>query len=273
MKKTLYLVLGSIIVVYLCSFVVRNSYDIVPPGMTGARVTLGTVSDEAVKGFVWKVPFISNVIKMNTRQQTYVYHSENVKANNIQKVSLNCSIIYQVTENNVPKMIQNVDCDNYLETILMPRISSALQETIGKNDVFLLVTKPEMIREATQYILADQLKTDDYLQIKEVLFDTPKFSDEFEDAINKKLTEQQLLEFAQIQTKKVEEEAKQALLLASVEPQVLSLLNKAMTNPLIIKYEAMKALQKWDGKLNLPSTLMMSGESGNVLPVLPIKSK
>jgi len=273
MKKVLYFLLGAFILVYICSFIGRNSYEIVPPGMTGARVTLGSVDSVPVKGFVWKLPFISEVIQMNTQQQTYVYHSEDVKANNIQKVSLNCSIIYQITDANVPKMIQNIDRHRYLETILVPRISSALQETIGKNDVFLLVTKPEMIREATQYILADQLLIDNYLQIKEVLFDTPKFSPEFEEAVNKKLTEEQLLEVAKIQTRKVEEEAKQALALASVDPQVAALLNRAITNPLIIKYEAIKALQKWDGKLNLPSTLMMSGENGNMLPIVPIKSK
>ncbi len=273
LKSMAVAVLSIIVICYVLIFLGRNTYDVVPYGMTGAKVTLGSVDTTAVHGFVWKLPFITEVVKLNTKQQTYTYCSEDIKANNIQKLKLNCSVIYQLTPNNVPKMIANVDKDQYVETLLVPRISSALQETIGKNDALLLVTEPEMIREATQYILADQLKVDNYIQIHEVLFDTPKFSDEFEDAVNKKLTEEQLLEYAKIHTKKVEEEAKQALSLAMVDAKVAEQLSKTLNNPLIVKYEAMKALQKWDGRINLPSALMLSGYGTGMLPIFPAITK
>ncbi len=265
MKKIIYALVG-VVAVYAVLLVAVNCYDIVPPGMTGAKVTLGKVAPEAVTGFVWKAPFISKVVQTDTRQQTFDFVSKDIKAGNVQPLSLNCSVIYRVVGDNFPKMLSNLDPATYRETILVPHINSALQETIGKNDALLLVTQPEMVREATQYILADELKTDNYIQIVDVLFSKPKFSAEFEEAINKKTTEEQLVAYAKIHTQRVEEEAEQALIMAAVDVKVAKQLNDVIHNPLIIKYEAMKALRKWNGEL--PSSLMLNGAE-NAVPVVP----
>lgn len=268
--KKLIAILAGLLASYVVVFIAVNSYDIVPPGMTGAKVTLGSVDSTAVNGFVWKLPFISNVVKINTRQQTFDFVSNEIKAGNVQQVTLNCAVIYRVVGKNFPKMLTSLDTETYKETILIPHINSALQETIGKNDALLLVTQPEMVREATEYILADELKSDNYIQIVDVLLSKPRFSKEFEDAINKKITEEQLLAYAQVHTKKVEEEAKQALAMAMVDVEVTKRLNGVLDNPLIVKYEAMKALRQWNGQL--PSSLMLNGEA-TAVPIIPFVNK
>ena len=78
----------------------------------------------------------------------------------------------------------------------------------------------------------------------------------------------QLLEVTRIQTLKVEEEAKQILALAEADLKVLKQKNQMLTNPLIVKYEAAKILQKWKG--DIPSTLVISG-NGASLPIIPVQ--
>lgn len=268
--KLVFYGLTAFVAVFIVVFVLRNSYDIAYPGTTAAKVTFGNVDNTARQGFFWKIPFCSYGVKINTKQQQGLYESSNIKTRDLQTVGLKCSVIYQVNSEKVPEIVMNVEPEKIDSVILFPRIANALQETIGKNDVFLLVTQQEMVREATKYVLADQLAEEGFINIKDVLFYEPGFSPQFEKMIEQKMSEQQLLEIAKIQTQNVEEEAKQLLTLASADLEVLQQKNKLLTNPLIIKYEATKMLQKWNG--DIPSTLVLSGEGGS-LPVIPIASQ
>ena len=51
--------------------------------------------------------------------------------------------------------------------------------------------------------------------------------------------------------------------MASANAKGVAELSKALSNPLVVKYEAIKALQKWDGKL--PNSLVISDDA---LPII-----
>lgn len=268
-RKIVFFLSAAFIVVFLGIFVFRNAMSIAPPGTTAAKVTFGHVSEEAYEGFFWRVPFCSYPVIVNTRQQTNLYESREVKTRDLQTIGLDCTVIYQINSEKVPAIIKNVNPEKIDSVVLFPRLANALQETIGKNDVYLLVTQQEMVREATRYILTDMLATDGFITVKDILFSKPKFSPQFEKVIEERMIAGQLLEITRIETQKVEEEAKQLLLKASADLDVLKRKNQLLTNPLIIKYEAMKLLQNWNG--NLPSTLVISGNE-SLLPVFPVNS-
>lgn len=266
-KVSFYFVM-AFIVVYLGIFLFQNSTSVAPPGTTAAKVTLGHVSNKAYQGFFWRVPFCSHAVLVNTKQQMNKYESQSIKTRDLQTIGLNCTVIYQINSGKVPEIVRNIEPERIDTIVLFPRIASALQETIGKNDVFLLITQQEMVREATKYILADLLSADGYITVKDVLFSNPKFSPQFEKAVEDKMAAGQLLEVTRIQTLKVEEEAKQILALAEADLKVLKQKNQMLTNPLIVKYEATKILQKWKG--DIPSTLVISG-NGASLPIIPVQ--
>lgn len=256
--------------VWVCVFIVLNSASIAPPGTTAAKVTLGSVDTIPYQGLFWHMPFGAHGILVNTTQQKRTYTSSQIKTRDLQTIGLECTVIYQINENKVPAIVKNVNVDKIDSVVVFPRLANALQEIIGKNDVLLLVTQQEMVREATKYVLADLLSTDGYVGIKDVLFCNPKFSAQFERIIEEKKTEEQRLEIAKIQTRKVEEEAKQLWCLAEVELKALERKNRVLTNPLIAKYEAIKALKQWNGEV--PSTLIISGE-GAAVPVIPVTGR
>lgn len=265
-RKLFFFLLFVFVGVYLLLFILQNSTSVAPPGTTAAKVTLGRVSDTAYQGFFWRVPFCSYPVFVNTKQQVNEYETKDIKTQDLQTIGLNCKVIYQINAAKVPDIVRNVVPEQIDSVILFPRIASALQETIGKNDVFLLITRQEMVREATKYILADLLSADGYIIIKDVLFCRPKFSPQFEKAVEDKMAAGQLLEITRLQTLKVEEEAKQLLAMGAAEMELLKQKNQLMTNPLIIKYEAAKVLQNWKG--DMPSTLVVSGNGA--LPIIPV---
>lgn len=269
LKKAGRIFLWIFVITFVFVCIAKNATYVVEPQEVGALVTLGKINPEAKEGFGFKMPGISKVVTANAVQQTVTYQSEGLKAKTMQSVGLTCSIIYQINRENFPLMYRNVDMDRYVETILNPRVEDALQMTIGKNDVLLLVTNQELIREGVSYILKDQLKQENYLIVQDILFSKPKFDPEFEKWVEKTVTEEKRLDYAKAQTRIVEEEAQQALTRAMVDPQVIKELNKVMTNPLIIKYEAMKALQNWNG--DTPSTLMLPGDKA--MPIIGINGK
>lgn len=260
--KKLIVCMAIIAGVWGCLFLALNSIDVIPVGMTGAKETLGVVDSKPRKGWVLKEPFISRIIKVNTRQQTYNFETS-FKTNNGQNVKVPVSIVYQFREQNVPDMVKNINVATYQDLILAPYLTNALQDAIGKSDPFLLVTNTDMVSSATRYILENQLNQNQYIQIKDILFGKPIFPKSLEDAIEKKLTETQLVELAKIQTLRVQEEAKQMLAMASANAKGVAELSKALSNPLVVKYEAIKALQKWDGKL--PNSLVISDDA---LPII-----
>ena len=260
--KKLIVCMAIIAGVWGCLFLALNSIDVIPVGMTGAKETFGVVDSKPRKGWVLKEPFISRIIKVNTRQQTYNFETS-FKTNDGQNVKVPVSIVYQFREQNVPDMVKNINVATYQDLILAPYLTNALQDAIGKSDPFLLVTNTDMVSSATRYILENQLNQNQYIQIKDILFGKPIFPKSLEDAIEKKLTETQLVELAKIQTLRVQEEAKQMLAMASANAKGVAELSKALSNPLVVKYEAIKALQKWDGKL--PNSLVISDDA---LPII-----
>lgn len=262
MMKKLIVCMAIIAGVWGCLFLALNSIDVIPVGMTGAKETFGVVDSKPRKGWVLKEPFISRIIKVNTRQQTYNFETS-FKTNDGQNVKVPVSIVYQFREQNVPDMVKNINVATYQDLILAPYLTNALQDAIGKSDPFLLVTNTDMVSSATRYILENQLNQNQYIQIKDILFGKPIFPKSLEDAIEKKLTETQLVELAKIQTLRVQEEAKQMLAMASANAKGVAELSKALSNPLVVKYEAIKALQKWDGKL--PNSLVISDDA---LPII-----
>ena len=264
-KKALWIAF-TILMVYFVAFIGINSYDIVPIGEGGVLVTLGKANPKTKYGFVLKVPFISEVQKYNIRQQTQSYNNLELKTGDLQNVKLSCSVIYQIEDENLPHMVQTYNMNQYVEDIISPRVESAFQDAVGKNDIWLLVADKQTVTDAIAYILDDKLKEDNFIELKDVLLKAPVFDKKFEDEILAKLTEEVKLEKAKIQTQIAYQEAEQMLAKASVDPKVVELMSKAITNPLIIKYEATKALNKWKG--DVPSTLMNGAE--NAMPIIGV---
>lgn len=274
--KTLKIFLLSIIAIYLIAWCINNAYTIVDGGKgeAGIRVTMGHITPKTyLNGPVFRVPFISYVDKMNIRQQAYSSDTMQIKTKNFQEVSFSCVIICEPNKNRVHELYANVGKE-YQPVILTPLIEDAVKEVIGKYNIQFLVESREKVREAALYIVKDQLAKDDLLQVKDFRFQTLKFSPEFEKMAEEVALADLSVKKATFETDRVTQEAKQNYLRLEAAAKAagleLKLKSEALKNPLIINYELMKAIQKWDGKLNLPSTLMTGSNGNSILPIIPV---
>lgn len=267
MKKLIIWVSCILMSIIALVFVLMNITTIVYPGEGGVKTVFGEPILKTQHGLVWRFPGVSEVTVYNTKQQNADYDGIQLKASNLQNVYLSAAVTYKVNDENLPLMVQEYDMNNYVQEILSPKVEAAIQDAVGKNDIWLLVTDKQMVTDAIAYILTDKLAKDNYLLIADVNLKSYKFDKEYEQTVIDKLTTEVLLEKAKIQTEIAREEAAQMLEKAMVDPQVAKEMSKAISNPLIIKYEAMKALQKWDGQA--PSTIMSGAD--NALPIISVK--
>lgn len=274
--KTVKIFLLSVIAIYLVAWCVSNAYTVVDGGKgeAGIKVTMGYITPQTyLNGPVFRIPFISYVDKMNIRQQAYNSDTMQIKTKNFQEISFSCVIIYEPNKKRVHELYANVGKE-YQPVILTPLIEDAVKEVIGKYNIQFLVESREKVREAALYIVQDQLTKDELLRVKDFRFQTLKFSPEFEKMAEEVALANLSIKKATFETDRVAQEAQQNYLRLKAAAEAagleLKLKSEALKNPLILNYELMKAIQKWDGKLNLPSTLMTGSNGSSILPIIPV---
>lgn len=65
----------AIVILLLVTFF--NSYTIIDSGYTGVRTTFGQINKDVVpNGFVWKVPFVQSIKKVNNKQQEITFKDQ-----------------------------------------------------------------------------------------------------------------------------------------------------------------------------------------------------
>jgi regulator of protease activity HflC (stomatin/prohibitin superfamily) len=254
-----------VLAVYVISFFVANTVKIVRPGNRAAVEVMGEVQQKSYKnGPVIVYPFISKVVVFNVREQKYEYKM-NVKTSSMQDVTISGALNYNLNGDEVYRLYEAVG-EDYRPVIITPLLEGAVNEVIGKQSAEFLVNSQELVREAVVYIIKDQLDQTNLVKVNDFRMFRPQFDKKFEEAIKDKAVAQQVFEKAKIETMRVEEEAIQMKKRLEAEAYGLNLKSKAMSNPLIVRYEFAKAMGKWEGKL--PQTLVV-GQNGSI-PVLPL---
>lgn len=276
--KNLKFFLVVVIALWAISFVVVNSFTIVDgsKGMRGILVTMGKVADTTYPGgLVKRLPFVSEVKMMYGRQQRYNFPGTEMKTKDLQKVDFSAVVVYQPNDAVMHKLYADVG-EEYQDIILTPLVEGAVNSIIANYEIEYLASSRVVMREAAQYIISDQLAKENLLFVNDFQFTKLHFPAAFEEELEKTLVEGQKVKTSQKITERVKEEAlqKYEMLKASAEAAglELKLKSEALKNPIIVNYEVAKALQKWDGKLKLPSTLMNAGSNANstFLPIIPI---
>jgi regulator of protease activity HflC (stomatin/prohibitin superfamily) len=263
MRKVKFL-LVAVIAIYAAAFLTVNIVKVVRPGEAAAIEFMGSVNQRSYSnGPVFVYPG-SKVVKFNVREQKYAYKM-NMKLASMQDVTISGALNFSLSADNVHRLYQEVG-EDYKPVIITPLLEGAFNETIGKQSPEFIVSSPEMIREAVLYILKDQLEPTELLEISDLRLFKPTFDKKFEEAIKDKAVAMQVAEKAKIETRRVEEEAAQMKKKMEAEAYGLNLKSKALSNPLIVRYEFAKAMGKWEGKL--PNTLVV-GQNG-AMPVLPL---
>jgi regulator of protease activity HflC (stomatin/prohibitin superfamily) len=269
--KIIFSTIGYVILGVLILTLVFGSWYIVNAGERGILVTLGKPSEvPTTEGIHFKVPVTQSVVKVNIQTQKYETTASSASSD-LQTVKTDIAVNYHLATDSVVTIYKEIGLD-YANRIIQPAVQEVVKASTAHYTAEQLITQRSLVKDEIDASLAERLGK------KGIILETTSitnfdFSDQFNQAIEKKVTaEQDALtqknRLAQVEYEaqqlvaqangkrdaaiaEAEGQAKSTLLNANAEAQKVQLVNDQLKQSKDY-VEYIKA-QRWDGKL--PTTM------------------
>lgn len=253
-------IIGVVIVVIGGLFMGLLGIEIVDTGHRGVKTTYGKVEPQSLEeGLYFYNPLTSGIREMDVRVQKYEIDTE-AYTRDIQQAKLHIIVNYNLEKTKAHEMFQNVGSD-WEDRLIPQTVNGTLKSVIGKWDaVDLIANRAKAQGEIQDTLAAIFIEKDVHLTRVEI--SNIDYSDEFEKAVEAKVTAIQRASEAENKTRQIQEEAKQKVISAKAEAESMAIRAQALTqNKALVEYEA---VQRWNGVL--PVYML-----GNAVPMLNLK--
>ena len=235
------------VVIFIAVVLFFNSLTIVRAGQRGVVLTWGAVSDTIFdEGLHFKIPIAQRVKKIDVRIQKDEVPAA-AASKDLQVVTSTIALNYHLDPNQVNKVWQEVGKD-YNSRIIAPSIQEAVKATTAKFTAEELITKREEVKEAIKLSLTDRLIVRGIIvdEFNIVDFD---FSRAFNEAIEMKVTAEQLKLKADRDLERIKIEKEQIITAAQGKAEAIRIEAQALLqNPKVVQ---LRAIEKWNGILPL----------------------
>lgn len=251
--------------------VLMSSFTIVPAGHRGVIFNLfsGVELHSFDEGINFKIPFIQQVTDIEVRTQKVQVEADS-SSKDLQLVSSTIALNYNLQADTVSTLYKNIGLA-YDDRIIQPAIQESVKAVTARYTAEELITKRQDVREDMREEIKIRLEKSNIFvtDFNIVNFD---FSEEFNRAIEAKVTAAQQALKAERDLDRIKIEADQKITQATAEAEALRIQKQEVTQQLIDlrKVENQKlAIEKWNGVM--PEVVASSGEGG-VIPMLPIQA-
>ena len=291
-KKILVLVLIVLAVMgYYGIRVVNASYVKVSPGQRAVKTEWGVIQDTTYRpGLVWFVPYTkemgNEVFVVDVKPQRYEYNISG-RTKDMQRVTWNCAVLCEMNEDKIHVMYDKyINYAEYEQKVIRDLVQTTMLSLSSMADFWSIAgNERNMITSAVEYIVNDQLISENLVSVSSLRILNYSASAEFEALIEQTMQARQGItleeykaEMAKAATERVKQEAIQTYERMAAEVKARGLefqitAEAVNNNPFIAQYELAKALQKWNGNISLPQTLtMMEGASdgASIFPFIGI---
>jgi regulator of protease activity HflC (stomatin/prohibitin superfamily) len=259
-----------IITILVVASIVFGSIAIVGAGQRGVLLTWGKVEPRILdEGINTITPLLNQVVIVSVQTQKYSAKASSASAD-LQIVSTEVTLNYHLQPQSVNWIYQQLTLA-YEDRIIAPAIQESVKASTAKFTAEELITKRQLIKDSIENVLKERLAN--YSIIVESVYLTDfAFGTEFTQAIEAKVTAQQLALKAENDLRRIEVEAQQAiatangtaiakLTIATAEAKAIQLQGEALkANPEIIR---LRTVEKWTGLM--PQYLIMSGNENSAL--------
>lgn len=274
----------SFIIFLFTSGLAWSSFDIVNPGTRGVYITLGKTDRKSLsEGFHWKLPFISDVVKIDVRQVVFDQQAE-ASSKDLQTVYTGIAVNYHPNPTLIWKLFLEVGrAPSMWENVLLrPAIQEVTKAVTAKFTAEELITKREQTKQQITKEIIRRLEKENIV-VSEVSITDFKFNKPFNDAIESKQIAEQRAKQAENELIQVEIEAQQVIVKASADKQAAIHIaeGKARQIELLTEAEAtfhktlaevvtpsslrLRFIERWDGKM----PKVMGGKGGMELSIPP----
>ena len=221
-----------------------GAFGTIGAGERGVLLQFGAVKDKVFdEGLYIKIPFIQQVVTMDVKiQKDEIPASASSK--DLQIVTSKIALNYHLDPNSVNKVWQEVG-KNYNTRIIAPSIQESVKAITAKFTAEELITKREEVKDQIKANLAERLLERDILVDEFNIIDF-SFSSAFNDAIEAKVTAEQLKLKAARDLERIEIEADQKIAEARGKAEAIQIEAEALkANAQVVE---LRWIEKWDGK-------------------------
>jgi prohibitin 2 len=238
----------------------------VSAGHRGVLLTYGHVEDKILpEGISLITPYVNQVVVLSVQTTKYSATASSASAD-LQIVTTEVTLNYHLDAVKINKIYQNLGLD-WENRVIQPAIQEAVKASTAKYTAEELITKRSIIKDLIDQSLTEKLTP--YGIVTETIYITDfKFSPDFENAIELKVTAVQLAQKAENDLARIKIEAQQIIETAKGNAESIRIQGEALRqNPQLVN---LKAVEKWNGIL--PTMLIMGGQSQGNIPslILPI---
>ena len=238
----------------------------------GERVVIyssfhGVEQEARGEGFHTKMPIFEDAITYNVKSQLHEAEAS-AASRDLQDVSAKVVVQYRPDPKWVPWIHQNLG-KKYADIVIDPAVQETFKAVTAKYDADELIENRPAVKDTVQNALRERL-TESHLTLEQVSITDFDFSDQFNQAIEAKVTQQQRaleelnrlrqVEYqAQQRVVQAQAEANATLLAAGAQAEAARIINEQLTSsPMYISY---LLAQKWDGRY----PLVVAGEGMSLL--------
>lgn len=232
------------IVIFLVFLLVLGSVGTIGAGERGVLLQFGAVQDRVLgEGLYFKIPFIQQVQKLDVKiQKDEVPASASSK--DLQIVTSAIAINYNIDPSAVNKIWQEVG-KYYNQRIIAPAIQEAVKAITAKFTAEELIIKRELVKEDIKNNLTERLSKH-HINVVELNITSFDFSKAFNEAIEAKVTAEQLKLKSERDLERVKIEAEQRVAEAEGKAKAIKTEAEALnSNPKVVE---LRWIEKWDGK-------------------------
>lgn len=238
-------VVSRIFYVLIILILVFGAFGTIGAGERGVLLQFGAVKDKVFdEGLYVKIPFIQKVVKMDVKIKKDEVPAT-ASSKDLQIVTSKIALNYHLVPDSVNKIWQEVG-KNYNSRIISPSIQEAVKAVTAKFTAEELITKREVVKDQIKANLAERLLERDILVDEFNIIDFD-FSPAFNEAIEAKVTAEQLKLKAERDLERIKIEAEQKIAEAQGKAQAIQIEAQALrANPQVVE---LRWIEKWDGKV------------------------
>jgi len=234
-----------ITIVLVAFIVIFGVFGTIGAGERGILLQFGAVQDKIFgEGLYVKIPLVQKVVKIDVKiKKDEVPVSAASK--DLQIVTSKIALNYHLNPESVNKIWQEVGKD-YNTKVVAPTIQEVVKAITARFTAEELITKREEVKEQIKSTLAERL-SERFIVVDEFNIIDFEFSSAFNDAIEAKVTAEQLKLKADRDLERIKIEAEQKIAEAQGKAEAIRIEARALIqNPKVVE---LRWIEKWDGKV------------------------
>lgn len=251
------------VIVIVVLVLLFNAVGTVDSGYRGVKTRFGKALGIISPGIYFKIPFVDNVTEMDVQTQKEQADAT-AASNDLQSVTATVAVNFHTEPYQVVNIYQNIGAD-YQDRVITPAIQESIKSITANYTAEQLVTDREVVRQDILSLLTTKLQAYG-ISVDSLNIVNFAFSDQFNQAIEAKVTAQQNALAAQNKLVQVQAEADQTVAKAKADAEAIQIQAQAINSQGGADYVQLQAVQKWDG--HLPTQMI----PGSTVPFINLKS-